>query len=122
MPHFGILARKGNSDGPIYLQLNTPDSQNLETMSDPSLVNNSTRLETRTTRFGRGASDRIATSEPNSIPLLSTLEVEKEFSSHSLVPICHNTLRHNFIFVFIIIIIVVVVVVIITTTTIIIII
>jgi hypothetical protein len=113
MPHFFLLARKGNNDGPMYLQLNTPDSQVLETMFDNSLVNNSTRLETRTTRFGRGAPDHIATSEPNSIPLYSTLEVEEKFSSHNLVPICHNTQRHNFVFVFIIIIIIIIIIVII---------
>jgi hypothetical protein len=70
-------------------------------MFDPSLVNNSTRLETRTTRFGSGAPGHIATSEPNSILLYSTLEVEEEFSFHNLVPDCHNTQRHNFLFVFI---------------------
>ena len=92
----------------MYLQLNTPDSQFLETMFDPSRCNNSTRLATRTTRFGRGASDHIATSEPNGILLYSALEVEEEFSTHNLVRVCHNTLRHNFIFVLIIIIIIII--------------
>jgi hypothetical protein len=68
---------KGTNNDLMYLQLNAPESQFLETIVDLSLVNNSTQLETRTTRFGRGAPDHIATSELNSIHLYSTLEVEE---------------------------------------------
>jgi hypothetical protein len=46
--------------------------------------------------------------------LYLTLELEEEFSSHSLVPICHNTQRYKFILVFVVVVVVVIIIIIIT--------